>query len=586
MGISERCKKLAPAAALWIVAGAAIFAGLGSYPLSDNNEGLYAAIAAGMLRTGHFLIPQIAGLPYIEKPPLLYWLMAGSFALFGQSAWAARLVPAAAAFATCVTLYIFIRRLGLRREANVAVIVFATCAGAIVLAHIVLFDMLLALGLMVALAGTCLWYVGRGESRGALRVAAVGLAAAILTKGLVAAALLGGTLLVVAWMEPRGSRGWLRRLAEPGAAALLLALAVPWHVAAAIEQRGFFWFYFINNQVMRFLGTRRPHDFHEGPWYFYLPLLALSSLPWLFLAPALAVKAQPADEGRRRAERFLLVAAAVPLVFFSVSRAKADYYTVVCLPPLAAWFSLRLGRLTVAGWRVLATCAAMTAGVMLGLVAWGCVAMPRLSGRGAVIVAMLRGRPGLAGAVAIGLVLAPLTASIAVRRRAYRAGLGFFGLQSVFVVFALVMLAAGAADQFSDGPIARAACDAPGRPPLLVFQTPEAVSAALFYCRSRFQVVDSHSGDLWFAEHMHYGAGRIFLDDEQAIRSVGRGRRPLLVPHRDLASFERSPLAAGAAAIVRAPTATLFALAGRPVRLLTARARPRPAPGGGRPHIR
>lgn len=551
---------------LWTLAAAAIFTGIGSYPLSDNNEGLYAAVAAGMLRTGHFLIPRIAGLPYIGKPPLLYWLMAGSFALFGQNAFAARLVPATAAFGTCVTLYILLRRLGLRREANIAVTVFATSAGAIVLAHLVLFDMLLTLGLTVALAGTCLWYVGRGESKLALRVAAAGLAAAIMTKGLVAAALLGGTLLAAAWLEPRGSRGWMRRIADPGAAAVLFGFTLPWHVAAALEQRGFLWFYLIDNQVLRFLGLRRPHDYHEGPWYFYLPLLALSALPWVLAAPALAVRGKPPDERRRRAERFLLVAAAVPLIFFSISRAKADYYTIVCLPPLAAWFALRLGRLAQAGWRVLATCAEVLAGAMLGIAAYLAAATPRLSGRGAVVMAMLRARPELAWALALGLVLAPLGACIAVRRRAYLAALGCFGLQSVVVVLGLVMLAGGAASQFSDAPLARAACSSRERPPLLVFEKPEAVSAALFYCHSRFQVVDSHSGDLWFAQHMHYGTGTMFLDDSQVIRGAERRRLALLVPHRDLARFARSPLAAGSRPIMSAPTATLFALG--PPRLL------------------
>lgn len=109
----------------------------------------------------------------------------------------------------------------------------------------------------------------------------------------------------------------------------------------------------------------------------------------------------------------------------------------------------------------------------------------------------------------------------------------------------------------------------------------ERCEKALFYRRSRFQGVDSHCGDLWLAKRSHYGAGRIFLDDSQAIRAAAGGRRSQLVPHRDLASFERSPLAAGAAPIVRAPTATLFALPGRPTRLLTARAR-LPPPAGAR----
>ena len=80
---------------LFILGAAAFFyGGLGSYALLNNNEGLYAQIAWEMLESGNWVIPHLNGVPYIEKPPLLYWLVAGSFKLFGKNEWAARFVPA------------------------------------------------------------------------------------------------------------------------------------------------------------------------------------------------------------------------------------------------------------------------------------------------------------------------------------------------------------------------------------------------------------------------------------------------------------------------------------------------------------
>jgi len=76
------------------------FAGLGGYPLLDPDEGRYAEIPREMLESGDFITPRLNYVKYFEKPPLFYWLTAGSMALFGQKEWAVRLVPAVAGFLT------------------------------------------------------------------------------------------------------------------------------------------------------------------------------------------------------------------------------------------------------------------------------------------------------------------------------------------------------------------------------------------------------------------------------------------------------------------------------------------------------
>ena len=111
----------------WSLILFACFYGLGSYPLLDHNEGMYAAIARDMLKSGDFIIPHLNGAPYIEKPPLLYWLMAASMALFGENEWAARLVPALALFATAWKLQRFlIRATGSQTASLTAPLIFVT----------------------------------------------------------------------------------------------------------------------------------------------------------------------------------------------------------------------------------------------------------------------------------------------------------------------------------------------------------------------------------------------------------------------------------------------------------------------------
>lgn len=64
-----------------------LWLGLGSYGLGNNNEGLYATIAEDMLANSHWLMPHLNAVPYPEKPPFFYHLLALAFSLFGASEW-------------------------------------------------------------------------------------------------------------------------------------------------------------------------------------------------------------------------------------------------------------------------------------------------------------------------------------------------------------------------------------------------------------------------------------------------------------------------------------------------------------------
>src|SRR5213078_4453920 len=94
-----------------------IFAKLGM-PLLDPDEGLYASIAREMLERGDWVIPHINGVPYLEKPPLYFWLTAFTFALFGYSEWAVRLWSALSTLGAVlltwrIGLHLYGRRAGL-----------------------------------------------------------------------------------------------------------------------------------------------------------------------------------------------------------------------------------------------------------------------------------------------------------------------------------------------------------------------------------------------------------------------------------------------------------------------------------------
>ncbi|CAN5743164.1 hypothetical protein BH11PSE12_BH11PSE12_04630 [soil metagenome] len=166
---------------------------LGRYPLLDNNEGLYAEIAREMLETGNFIIPHLLGVPYLEKPPLLYWLMAASFYIFGPTAASARLISASAMLVLAMMLLLFCRRLGNLRVGIYALLIFSTTVPATLVSRTVIFDPLLTMLIGACLLSYLQWY--RNHKRSWIYTAAIFLALATLEKGGVAIILVAGIII-------------------------------------------------------------------------------------------------------------------------------------------------------------------------------------------------------------------------------------------------------------------------------------------------------------------------------------------------------------------------------------------------------
>jgi 4-amino-4-deoxy-L-arabinose transferase-like glycosyltransferase len=302
------------------------FFGLGSYGLLDNNEGLYASIARDMAAGGNLIIPHLNGLPYIEKPPMLYWLTALSFHLFGTSEWAARLPEALALLGTIAACSVFIgRKVGANAGAATALVISSSLV-TLVIGREILCDMLFTCFVTCALLAAYNWYAS--QKRLWLLAAYVAGALAVLTKGPTALALIGGVALSFLVVERIKFTVW-RRAIDPFGIALFLLIAAPWFILASREEPDFAWFYFINEHVLRFLNLRQPHDYYNGPWWYYLPRILGYLFPWTLFLPLLA------RSPRTTLERFLYCWFGWMLFFFSLSGAKANYYMIVGIPPLA-----------------------------------------------------------------------------------------------------------------------------------------------------------------------------------------------------------------------------------------------------------
>jgi 4-amino-4-deoxy-L-arabinose transferase-like glycosyltransferase len=299
-----------------------LFYQLGVALLMDPDEGRYAEIAREMLVTNDWLIPQLNLLPYLEKPPLVYWLTAASFKVFGFNAAAARLPVALSALAGLFLAYGLGRAFWGPLPGVLSALVLATSAGYVVLGRILTLDMVFALFLNLAIG---LGYLALSRKHPRLWLwAYLALALAVLTKGPVAVVLTGLIWIIGVvvnrwpWRPLINFSGWL----------LLALLILPWLVYVQWRFPEFFQFFIIEQHFGRFLTPA----IHPEPVYYYIPVLLGLLLPWTWLLPWILGCGRPF---RDPDERFLLIWAAVILVFFSLSRGKLVPYILPALLPLA-----------------------------------------------------------------------------------------------------------------------------------------------------------------------------------------------------------------------------------------------------------
>lgn len=484
---------------VWITAFAFVLAGLGSLGILDNNEGLYAEVSREMLASHdwhQWIIPHLNGLPYMEKPPMLYWLTALSFAVFGISEWSARVVPAISALACVATLLQFGRAIGRPQTGRLAALIFVSGIGVATMSRLLMFDMLLTALLSMAL--TCAYHYLHDRQAKWLRLAYACLALTSLTKGSVASVLFA--LIIVSFMlASRRLRDW-RLMFEPYAILIYFAIALPWHVLASQVEPAFSWFYFYNEHILRFLGLREPRDYYSGPWWYYLPRMLLYLFPWSFLISGFCFSVQqPASAGTVSLQRFLLLAWLLPLLFFSASSAKANYYLIAAVPFAAFHLALAIEKRNFpSGAR-----AAIPA-LLIGLLAIGCCFWLSANFKdpwpGASILGMKT--HAFALAVLAGLALLAMAIAYAAWRNA-RAGL------LCYLVLPAWLAAAAMAAMLEIEPLVSSRLlaaylqrELPDRD-IYLYRDFEKISSLAFYLKKPIPVVESHSNDLFWGDRLH-----------------------------------------------------------------------------------
>jgi 4-amino-4-deoxy-L-arabinose transferase-like glycosyltransferase len=546
----------------------AIYLGSAFSPaLQDDVDSSHAEAAREMLSRGDFVTLHINGVRYLEKAPVMYWLVAGCFRVLGANALAARLPTVAAMLGLVLLGMAWGQRAFGARAGIYAGLFTATAAGCFLFTRVLIPEAILSL--LIGGAFYCLVSALDRPSAGAWWYAVYALLAlAVLTKGLLALVVIGMT--IVAYLAVSGEwRRW-REFRLGSGLLLFFAVAAPWHILAGLrnpavgDHHGFFWFYFVNEHFLRFLGKRIPKDYNKLPGYLYWSLHLVWLFPWSLYLP-LALRRLWAEMRNGRALDFqmrtrwiCILWAGVTLLFFSFST-NQEYYT---FPAYLAFFLLLAA--AVAGeeqdvWNgfgrqswLLATSAVsvavrLTFAVVLIGGLWSSRHLPFVPDIGAVLaqtnmdtdtlsmghILNLTGQSFAALRLpAVLAVIALLVGSLAeivlrIRRK------NFAGTWALALTMMVFLMAAHVAlirfDPFLGSHVLaeRIAQQVQPQDRVLIYGDQAFGSSLLFYLRHPVELVNGRTTSMWFGSTFP-DAPQIFLDDNDLVRLWKSGTRVFL----------------------------------------------------------
>ena len=318
------------------------FATLSQRALISPDEGRYAMLSLAMLESGDWITPRLNGILYFEKPALQYWMGAASFMAFGINEFAARFWPALTGILSVLAVGLTARRLW--GSGQYAALVMGGSTWVIANSHFLTLDMGVTFFLTLTLCAF-LWAQHDGaspaERRYAMWLAWAAMAGATLSKGLIGLLIPGCTLVLYSLVSWQWT-AW-RRMQWLAGTAIFLVLAVPWFWLVAERNPGFTDFFFIHEHFQRFLTNEARR---EGPFWYFIPILAIGFLPWVSLLPRLVREAWPRRAGEAfQAERFALIWAIFIFAFFSKSNSKLPSYILPMFPALSLLLGQTLARI-------------------------------------------------------------------------------------------------------------------------------------------------------------------------------------------------------------------------------------------------
>lgn len=368
----------------WLVAAISViivFFNLGGLPLLDPDEPVYAETPKEMIAFNDYISPRIYGEYWYDKPPMYYWLVAGSFKLFGVNEFAARFPSAFLGVICILSVYFFAAKLFSRETGVASALVLATSIEYFYLTKAAVTDITLLLFLSLSL----LCFL---DKKYYSMYIFAGLAT--VTKGPIGFLFPGGIIFM--YLLATRSFAQLKKM-KLGIGIVLYALfALPWYGAMYSLHGSAFVDTFLGfHNITRFTSPEHP----EGVlWYYFIPVLILGFFPWTaILVQSVWTSLTDSRTEEYRKLVFLNIWAWFIFLFFTVSRTKLVSYILPMYPPLAiiaGWYLARMWegrrfRTRNISWPVMLT---LLTGVFAAGMFFGLDTMPELT-NGVIAVAMV-----------------------------------------------------------------------------------------------------------------------------------------------------------------------------------------------------
>jgi 4-amino-4-deoxy-L-arabinose transferase-like glycosyltransferase len=321
--------------------------GLSQPGLLDDADSIHAEASREMLLNHNWVTLHINGIRYLEKAPLMYWAVAISYKLFGVGEWQTRLPLSLGVLALGWAAFVFGRRYLSAEAGFYAALILITAPGIYIYTRFLIPDVIVATWFTLGFYLFLRAYEQERPSRWLCWAFAITIALNVLTKSLIG--IVFPAMIIFVFLLLAGNFRKLLKMHPWSSILVFLIVALPWHVLSAIRspaqpsgpEKGFLWFYFVNEQFLRYLNKRIPRDYDKVPLLLFWALLFVWLIPWfVFLFPALKevprrVSAWRAHlDARSRANLFFATWAAVIMLFFSFST-RQEYYSLPALPPLA-----------------------------------------------------------------------------------------------------------------------------------------------------------------------------------------------------------------------------------------------------------
>jgi 4-amino-4-deoxy-L-arabinose transferase-like glycosyltransferase len=309
---------------------------IGSHALISPDEGRYSEVAREMVASGDYVTPRLNGVAFLDKPALYYWLQASAIQVFGLKEWALRLWPATLGIICTLMTYIAGRLIFTRRTGIISAIILATSPLYYGGSHYANLDLevasLVSDSLLCFIAA--MQVTGSRLKNGLLMAAYVFAGLAALTKGLIG--IVFPAMIIGAWIVILNRWNILTKMRLFTGAIIFFSITAPWYFLVQKANPEFLHYFFVTQQVSRFLTTQEFNS--KAAVWFYIPIVLLGFFPWsvfLFQAAIRNIKLIWQNRQQHAAELFLLLWLVIIFTFFSVPLSKTVGYILPIFPACA-----------------------------------------------------------------------------------------------------------------------------------------------------------------------------------------------------------------------------------------------------------